>query len=128
MKVIPFLWHELNDRRSPRVAHAMPFQLLERKTRFAKKEFHYYCIWQPLVTRGYVFFFGKKSLAKRVNIALRSVRKIRIIIPFRNSVNSRWQKSWFYREMQMIMYDYNFFGIFFSKPFFSYGFRREKIP
>ena len=37
MKVIPFLWHELNDRRSPRVAHAMPFQLLERKTRFAKK-------------------------------------------------------------------------------------------
>ena len=65
MKVIPFLWHELNDRRSPRVAHAMPFQLLERKTRFAKKEFHYYCIWQPLVTRGYVFFFGKKKFGKK---------------------------------------------------------------
>ena len=108
----------------------MPFQLLERKT--GKKEFHYYCIWQPLVTRGYVFLcllLKKKKVWKKSKYCAKQAQgkkhsgKSESLL-FRNSVNSR-SKILFYREMQMIMYDYNFFSVFFSKPF-SLWFPEEK--
>ena len=100
----------------------MPFQLLERKT--GKKEFHYYCIWQPLVTRGYVFLclLLKKKVWKKSKYCAKQAQgkkhsgKSESLL-FRNSVNSR-SKILFYREMQMIMYDYNFFQRFLQQTFF----------
>ena len=101
----------------------MPFQLLERKT--GKKRVSlllHLAATRDARLRVLMSSFEKKKVWKKSKYCAKQAQgkkhsgKSESLL-FRNSVNSR-SKILFYREMQMIMYDYNFFQRFLQQTFF----------